>query len=99
MAETFYRPCWVDIDLGALRHNLRELRRQLASKTQILAVVKANGYGHGLVPAARTSVKSGASLLGVSSLEEGIALRQGGVNTPALVLGSLYPFDGFPVLF
>ncbi|OGR90913.1 MAG: alanine racemase [Elusimicrobia bacterium RIFCSPLOWO2_01_FULL_59_12] len=95
----FYRPCWADIDLGALRHNFRELKRRISAKTRVMTVVKADGYGHGLVPAARAAVSCGASFLGVSSLEEGVALRRAGVRAPVLVLGTLYPFGNFPVLF
>jgi alanine racemase len=64
-----------------------------------LAVVKADGYGHGLAACARATLEAGASHLGVSSIEEGIALRDQGVTAPVLLLGSLYPFDNFPVLF
>ena len=99
MKQDFYRPCWADIDLGALRHNLKELRGRLSAKTRLLAVVKANGYGHGMIPAARVAVKHGASFLGVSSLEEGEALRAANISTPVLVLGTLYSFDNFPLLF
>jgi alanine racemase len=94
-----YRPCWVEVDLPALRHNLDQVKRQLSPRTRILAVVKADGYGHGLIETAKTAVAAGATFLGVSSLEEGVALRQAGVKTPALILGPLYPFDNFPVLF
>jgi alanine racemase len=99
MTSTFYRPCWADIDLAALRHNFRELRRGLAATTRILSVVKADAYGHGLVPVSRVAIRCGASFLGVSSLEEGVALREAGIQTPVLVLGTLYPFSNFPVLF
>jgi alanine racemase len=98
-AAPMYRPCWAEVDLHALRRNLQELRRRLSPGTRLLAVVKANGYGHGLVPVSRVAVASGASFLGVSSLEEGLALRRAGVPAPVLILGSLYPFECFPVLF
>jgi alanine racemase len=62
-------------------------------------VIKANGYGHGLLTTARVAVEGGAAALGVASLEEGITLRQAGVDVPVLILGSLYPFDNFPLLF
>src|SRR4051812_13428805 len=99
MKSTYYRPCWADIDLGALRHNFRELRRGLSAATRVLSVVKADGYGHGLVPVSRVAVSCGASYLGVSSLEEGVALREAGFKTPVLILGTLFPFSNFPVLF
>ncbi len=65
----------------------------------MLAVVKANGYGVGLLSAAKVAVAEGAAYLGVSSVEEGIALREAGFKTPVLILGSLYPFESFPLLF
>src|SRR5207245_1945751 len=99
MEKPFYRPCWADVDLDALRHNFKELQRRLSSKARILSVVKANGYGHRIIPAALVAVKRGAAFLGVSRLEEGVALREAGFKTPVLVLGTLYPFDNFPVLF
>lgn len=95
----FYRPCWVEIHADALRQNLQSLRRRLSSNVQVLAVVKANGYGHGLLAAARAAVEAGAAALGVASLEEGIVLRQEGFHVPVLILGSLFPFDNFPLLF
>jgi alanine racemase len=96
---TYYRPCWADIDLGALRHNLKQIQKQLKSTTGLLAVVKANGYGHGMDAIARVAVKPGALFLGVSSLEEGEALRNAGFKTPILVLGTLFPFENFSILF
>jgi alanine racemase len=99
MLTPFYRPCWVDVNLSAVTHNLRQLRRRTTAKTRVLAVVKANAYGHGLVPVAQTAVKNGAAFLGVSSLEEGILLRQAGIKTPVLSFGGLYPFENLAVLF
>lgn len=95
----FYRPCWAEIHRAALRRNLQTLRRRLRPGVKCLAVVKANAYGHGLVPVSRLAVQAGASHLGVSSLEEGVALREAGCRRPILILGSLYPFDNFPLLF
>jgi len=65
----------------------------------MLAVVKANGYGLGLLTVSRIAVEEGAVCLGVSSVEEGIALRDAGFSIPVLILGSLYPFESFPLLF
>ncbi len=74
------------VDLAALRHNFLELRRRLSPGVRLLAVVKADAYGHGLVPAARTLVAAGAAHLGVASLEEGLALREAGLGLPILLL-------------
>ncbi len=70
------------VDLGALRHNYLTLRRRLEPGTKMLAVVKADAYGHGLVPAARTLAAAGADYLGVASMEEGLALRREGLDPP-----------------
>ena len=94
----FYRPCWTEIDARALRDNFKALK-SLSPQTELLAVVKANGYGHGLRLVSQIAVDAGAAALGVSSLEEGIELRKLGFILPVLILGSLYPFQNFPVLF
>ncbi len=79
------------VDLAALRHNYLELRRRLSPGVQVLAVVKADAYGHGLVPAARTLAGAGAEYLGVASLEEGLALREAGLGLPILLLMGVVP--------
>ncbi len=77
----------IEVDCGALAENLRAFRRQTAAASQILAVVKADAYGHGLVPAASAFLSGGAGLLGVHALAEGRALRQAGIEAPIIVLG------------
>ena len=67
---------WVEIDLSALRDNLRNLADRLLPPTRIMAVVKADAYGHGLIPVARELVKGGAGALGVNSVEEGLQVRR-----------------------
>jgi len=79
------------VDLAALRHNYLLLRRRLSPGVKLLAVVKADAYGHGLVPAARTLAAAGAEYLGVASLEEGLALRQAGLALPILLLMGIVP--------
>jgi alanine racemase len=79
------------IDLGALRHNYFQLRRRLFPGVKLLAVVKADAYGHGLVPAARTLAAAGAEYLGVASLEEGLTLRQAGIKLPVVLLMGIVP--------
>ncbi len=90
----FFRPTWAEIDLGALKRNLRRIRAKMPPLTKIMFVVKANAYGHDAALCAR-AVESGrdADWFGVSSVEEGVALREAGVRLPILVLGSLYPFE------
>ncbi|RJP81018.1 MAG: alanine racemase [Candidatus Zixiibacteriota bacterium] len=80
------RPTHALIDLNALRHNYRALLRQ-AGDRPIMAVVKANAYGHGLVETARVLVDEGVACFGVGFLEEGIELRKAGIHTPILALG------------
>jgi alanine racemase len=79
------------IDLAALRHNYLQLRQRLSPGVQLLAVVKADAYGHGLIPAAHTLATAGAEYLGVASLDEGLALRQEGLNLPILLLMGIVP--------
>lgn len=81
------RPTVVTVDLGAIRHNL-EVIRQAAPGQAVCAVVKADAYGHGLVPVARCLAQAGVDWLAVALAEEGLALRQAGVQTPVLVMGS-----------
>ena len=74
---------WVSIDLDAIRDNVAELRRRSGS-AHVMAVVKADGYGHGLVPTARAALDGGATWLGVAQLAEALALRAAGVTAPLL---------------
>ena len=72
------------IDLGAIRDNVAALRERAAAGAGVMAVVKADGYGHGLAPSARAAVDGGAAWLGVAFLEEALALRAAGVEVPVL---------------
>nr|WP_179968403.1 alanine racemase [Mycolicibacterium helvum] len=76
------------VDLGAIAHNVRVLREH-AGSAQVMAVVKANAYGHGAVPAGRAAVAAGAAALGVATIDEAVALRDGGITAP--VLAWLHP--------
>ncbi len=78
---------WVEIDLGALQRNVRAVRGLLRDGTKLLAVVKADAYGHGALTAATAAIEAGSDALGVATLEEGLALREAGIATPILVLG------------
>jgi alanine racemase len=82
------RPTRIAVDLDAIDHNLRAIRAHVG--VPVMAVVKANAYGHGLVPVARHLQSLGIDQLGVAFLEEGIALREAGVTTPILVLGGIF---------
>jgi alanine racemase len=85
------RPTHVEIDLDALRHNLTQARRRAGKERQILAVVKADAYGHGAAKVAPILQEAGADMFGVALVEEGMELRQAGIDRPILVLGGLYP--------
>lgn len=83
----------VEIKKSALVHNIREFRRLIGRKRKFLAVVKANAYGHGLLEVSRIALRSGVDWLGVNSVEEGVALREAGIQAPVLVIGYV-PFLG-----
>jgi len=83
------RPTEARIDVAALMHNLREARRA-APRSRVLAVVKADGYGHGAIIAARAFLDAGADWLGVALVEEGLALRHVGITAPTVALGGQY---------
>ncbi|MDY6896661.1 MAG: alanine racemase [Cyanobacteriota bacterium] len=81
---------WVEINLAALSNNIVQIRQLLATKTQFMAVVKADAYGHGAISVAQTALKAGASWLGVATVPEGIQLREAGIKAPILILGATY---------
>ncbi len=80
------RPAWAEIDLGAIRRNVSHVRHLLTSGTQLMAVVKANAYGHGDVEVARAALDAGARALGVILVDEGMRLRAAGIDAPILLL-------------
>jgi alanine racemase len=82
------RPTRIRIDLDALTHNLRALRAHAG--VPVMGIVKANAYGHGLVPVGLHLQAQGVEQLGVAFLEEGVALRNAGVTIPILVLGGIF---------
>ncbi len=81
------RPVWAEIDLTAIEHNCKLIKGLLKSSTELMAIIKADAYGHGAAPVARRALSSGAAWLGVSSLEEALEIRQGGIDAPILILG------------
>jgi alanine racemase len=93
------RPVWAEVRLSALAHNLRAIRRHIspppahrgASQRKILAVVKANAYGHGAVPVAKALAEAGADWFGVTCTAEGAELRESGVRKPILLLTGFWP--------
>lgn len=85
-----YRPVWAEVHLDRIAANVRALV-EAAQPAEVMAVVKANGYGHGAVPVAKVALASGAKRLAVASPEEGRELRRAGIAAPILVLGPLLP--------
>jgi alanine racemase len=83
---TSFRPTRAEIDLEAIRDNVVALGAHLGPGVERLAVVKANGYGHGATQVARAALEAGATWLGVAMVEEGIALREAGIDAPILLL-------------
>ncbi len=86
-----HRPTHVEIDLEALRFNLQQVRKQVGGDRQILAIVKADAYGHGADRVSLALQGAGVDQLGVAIVEEGETLRAAGVTRPILVLGGIYP--------
>lgn len=84
------RPTYVEVNLTRLAENLNAIRAKV-SPAKVMPVVKANAYGHGLVPVARFLEAQGADALAVAILEEGVALRQAGIRLPVLVMGGIQP--------
>lgn len=98
---------WVEVDLDAVEHNIREVRRVTDPHAKVLAVVKADAYGHGYLETARTLVGNGADFLGVATFDEAKQLRTHGISAPILILGpaivdNLYDivaYDVIPTVF
>lgn len=84
---------WVEVDLGALAHNLNIVKSHLDPEVKIMAVIKANAYGHGLLESARVFWGAGAEWLGVGTIEEAIELRVSKIKVPILVMGYVEPPD------
>jgi alanine racemase len=89
------RDAWVEVNLGNIEHNIKQLMSFTKVGVKFLAVVKADAYGHGATMIAPTLIASGVDMLGVASVDEGIQLRDSGINAPILVLGSA-PSWSFP---
>ncbi|ARK28610.1 alanine racemase [Halalkalibacter krulwichiae] len=94
MSQEFYRDTWAEVDLTAIADNVQAICQLYRDRdVSVIAVVKANGYGHGAVEVAKTALKSGASYLAVALLDEAIALREANIKAPILVLGRIRPQD------
>jgi alanine racemase len=86
------------IDLRAISHNIRKIRKRIGNKRGLMAVVKADGYGHSSVEVSLTALKSGADCLGIAIPEEAKQLRGAGIRCPVLVLGLIQPEEAYKVI-
>ena len=82
---------WVEINLDAIDFNIRQFCRHVGPNVEVIAVVKANAYGHGAEPVARTALQAGAARLAVHRVHEGVGLRQAGIQAPVLIMGYTPP--------
>lgn len=87
MIQQSYRDTWAEISIDAIKHNTNQFKNYIGSSVNLMAVVKADGYGHGAVPVAKAAVEAGANYLAVAILDEAIELREAGITQPILVLG------------
>ncbi|NPV28765.1 MAG: alanine racemase [Firmicutes bacterium] len=91
MKEEINPARWIEVDLEAIAHNTAQVKGLLSPGVRLMAVVKGDGYGHGLVPAARAALARGADMLGVTHPEEGVVLREAGIAAPVLIFRPLLP--------
>ncbi|MGB9680990.1 MAG: alanine racemase [Minisyncoccia bacterium] len=94
----FFRPTWIEIRLNYLKHNLKEIRKIIGPKCKIIAVVKADAYGHGAIRISQKLEELNIDYLAVATLEEAIELRINGIKIPILIFGFL-SFSDLPYLF
>ncbi|MCL2095434.1 MAG: alanine racemase [Oscillospiraceae bacterium] len=94
MEQRADRRTWVEINLGAIEQNVRTINKILDGKSKIMAIVKADAYGHGAAFASRELEICGVDFFGVSSLDEAMQLRDGGISKNILILGYTNPSDG-----
>ncbi len=82
---------WAEVDCAALRHNFHVIQSYLPMGTGVMAVLKANAYGHGAIASSKVLLEEGASMIGVGDSQEAIELRQNGIEAPILILGAVIP--------
>jgi len=84
---------WVEVDLSAIKHNVHQLKSLLTAPTELMAIVKADAYGHGAIDVSQTAIEAGATWLGVATIPEGIQLRCAGITVPIVILGATNGVD------
>jgi alanine racemase len=97
LADRDRRWSWVEVDRSAIQYNVSTTRRMLGQRCRLMAVVKADAYGHGAVEVAKIATSAGASYLGVATINEGIELREAGLREPILLLAEP-PVESVPLL-
>jgi alanine racemase len=93
----FYRPTWAEVSLANIAHNFKQVKKHLRPETKVMVTVKADAYGHGLVPVSKKLASCGVDHLGVASIDEGIRLRKAGIRIPILILGMILKDDIEPL--
>ena len=88
---TVNRATFAEIHLGSFRQNLKSIKSLLNHHIKTMAIIKADAYGHGAIQCARAATKEQVDYIGVGIIQEGIELRESGINTPILILGGIYP--------
>ena len=86
-----FRSCWAEINLDAIEHNITIIKSITKAPAKMIAVIKADAYGHGSVRIAQSAVKKGAEILAVSGLDEALELRQANITAPIFILGYSEP--------
>lgn len=89
----YYRDTWVEVNLDAIKSNIKRIKKLFNKEINVMAVVKANGYGHGAVEVANAALEAGANYLAVAFVDEAIVLRKSGITAPILILGYTRPED------
>ena len=92
-----YRPTWAEVNLGNLAYNFQQIKKIIASGTKIMVTIKADAYGHGLIPVAKRLESLKVDFLGVASIDEGVKLRKAGIDAPILILGLILKKDIDPL--
>ena len=87
MKEKLKNRAWIEINLNNLEHNINEIKKIISSKTEIMAVVKADAYGHGMIEVSKKLNEIGINTFAVATLEEGINLRKNNIRGNILILG------------
>ncbi|MDR2676490.1 MAG: alanine racemase [Endomicrobium sp.] len=93
----FFTQNWVEIDKSDFHFNMKKIKEHVAKDTKVMIVMKANAYGHGGIILAKEAQKAGVYCIAVSSIEEGIQLRESGIKNNVLILGNIYPFENLNV--